>query len=267
MPATIGPHLLGRRPSPPDSRDFNLSMLEEFRTGDPLIAALHLLDVSRAAKATKAWAHVATERILTVAPAAPSPEPAPTPNPPPAGPPGGVWADPSDPLDQGDTPHCVGDGWAQWGNTLPVGDYFTQPDADAIYYECKVIDGEPKQENGSDVRSGAKAMQARGRLLAYAFAGSIAEVRDYVSTTGPVVFGTDWTDAMFTPDANGVIAPNGPVAGGHCWLLIGEDGDYGVALNSWGKGWGLNGRFKMLWTDLATLLARQGDACAAVEVA
>ena len=36
--------------------------------------------------------------------------------------------------------------------------------------------------------------------------------------------------------------------------------------NSWGSGWGQNGRFKMTVQDFASLFANGGEACAAVEL-
>src|SRR5207244_8460727 len=113
------------------------------------------------------------------------------------------WPDPQTVLNQGQTPHCVGFGWCQWGNTLPVGDQFRNTDGDAVYYECKRIDGEPDAEDGSNVRSGAKAMVGRRRLGAYAFARSTDEITAWVRANGPLVVGTDWHQSMFNPDADG----------------------------------------------------------------
>lgn len=171
-------------------------------------------------------------------------------------------------LDQGQTNHCVGFGWAGWGDAAPVVDAFQNADANAIYYECKVIDGQPHGENGSSVRSGALAMRARGRLAAFAFATTTAEIDDWIDNHGPVVMGTNWTNDMFNPDANGFIKPTGGVAGGHCYLMLdrlpAEDGY--LFQNSWGSNWGLNGRFKIKTADLASLLAAQGEACCTAEL-
>lgn len=204
----------------------------------------------------------------------PTPVPTPTPTPTPTPVPSGAvnWSDQWQ-LDQGATGHCVGFGWAQWFNSAQAVDPdlntntgYTNADGDAIYYECKVIDGEPGQENGSQVRSGAKAMQARGKLKNYVFASTVGEVVAWVSTKGSVVIGSDWLTGMDNPDANGLVHATGSLRGGHCYLCDGYDPATGLLRfqNSWGS-WAQNGYFFMSVPDLAKLLAAQGDACAALE--
>jgi hypothetical protein len=171
-------------------------------------------------------------------------------------------------LDQGQTGHCVGFGWCGWGDAAPVEDTFQNADAHALYYECKVIDGQPGQENGSTVRSGAIAMRNRGRLAAFAFARSIDEINGWVDTQGPVVMGTNWTEAMFNPDSQGYVRPTGAIAGGHCYLMLDriDEADAYLFQNSWGVGWGDQGRFRMKRKDLDHLLAQQGEACLTLEL-
>jgi hypothetical protein len=170
-------------------------------------------------------------------------------------------------LNQGRTNHCVGFGWAGWGDSAPIEDKFKNTDANKIYYEAKVIDGQPNQENGSSVRSGAKAMKNRGKLNAYGFAKTISEIDEWLNNHGPVVMGTDWTNDMFTPDPTGLVHATGSVAGGHCWLLR-----YKVtpityrARNSWGTRWGAKGDFFIGVADLEMLLAAKGDACLSLEI-
>lgn len=273
MSLALGPHLLGCNPSPPDARDWQLaSFIEAAQSGDPLDLALAALLAARGpAKTTKAWASVATERLKAVSPVptpAP-PDPGPTGPPAPPEPTNTIWADPHATLNQSATPHCVGFGWTQWANTDPTNDDFGDEVGHAVYYECKAIDGQPGKENGSDVRSGAKAMQARGRLDAYAFAQTVAEIRAWVGSTGPVVLGSDWYDDMFNPDAQGFVYPTGKIAGGHCYLLAGDrrDEDAAFLLNSWGADWGLGGWFKLRWDDVRKLIEDSwGEACATIEL-
>jgi hypothetical protein len=250
----IGSSLLGRRPSAPDDRDFPLELWLDGVA--PLQAALAKLLTSSAALATKNWARIATPLILGQSPVPPAPAPAAT-----------SWADNEPVLDQGQTPHCVGFGGAQWGNTLPVDDKFSNADGDRIYYACKVVDGEPGAEDGSDVRSLAKVLQQEGRLSSYAF-GSVPTAVQWLLTKGPVIFGTDWTNDMFTPDADGLVHPTGGVAGGHCYVGYGYDPATGriLCLNSWGSSWGANGRFSVLETEFTQLFASNGEALAAVEL-
>lgn len=182
------------------------------------------------------------------------------------------------PLDQGDYGTCVGNGWAQWGNCQPVADRFTERAARQIYYEATVAGGYPDDpdapgggQQGSTVRDGARAMLARGRLgKGYAFAGTVDHVIAWVRSQGPVVVGTDWHDGMFEPDVRGFVFPTGAVAGGHCYVCVGDTGGglagAGIFLNSWGPGWGINGRFLMDWSQFAKLWAAGGEGCTGVEL-
>jgi hypothetical protein len=171
-------------------------------------------------------------------------------------------------LDQGQTGHCVGFGWSHWVDAAPVVGSYQNADAHALYYECKVLDGEPGAENGSTVRSGALALRERGRLVAFAFARSTGEINDWVNHNGPIVVGTTWTTDMFTPDSNGYVTPSGGFQGGHCYILIDRlaDEDAYLFQNSWGSAWGLNGRFKIKVDDFAGLLDDQGEACCSAEL-
>jgi hypothetical protein len=83
-----------------------------------------------------------------------------------------------------------------------------------------------------------------------------------------VVVGTSWTNDMFNPDASGFVKPTGGVAGGHCYVMLEkvDSEDAYVFQNSWGGGWGQNGRFKMKRSDFGSLLADNGEACCAAEL-
>lgn len=178
-----------------------------------------------------------------------------------------LWHYPYKPLDQGQTPHCVGFGIAAFGNSLPVTDNYHNTDGDAFYYDCKEVDREPKAEDGSTVRSAAKVMQAKGLISKYAFAHTMTEVRYWLLTQGPMLAGTVWTNDMFMPDAQGFVTPTGGVAGGHCWLLEGVKDDYYYGRCSWGE-WGLKngGMFLIKEKDLARLFRHGGEILAAVEL-
>jgi Papain family cysteine protease len=272
----IGPHLLGRIPSPPDARDYRLkdflhAAVSDAQLRDEAVAELHKTTVGYINKhwtippAGTHWAN-AEALLAQIGGIAPPPAPA-----------GAVsWTNAEADLDQGNYGTCVGNGWAQWGNTLPVDDRFDETAARAIYYEATIIDGQPDNpdapgggQQGSTVRSGAKAMQNRGRLASYAFAATIDEAVAWVLANGPVVMGTDWLDGMFSPDAQGFVTPTGVVAGGHCYVLLGYDPATQVLeyLNSWGASWAKGGHFFMRKTDAETLFASGGEACAAAELA
>ncbi len=278
----LGPHLLGRTPSPVDERDYKLeNYLTASLTNAQLVALLdqgvgHLKQTTvgyaghslawQNNKTTQWWQGLDPIAQARAALAGPPPPPPPS---------GDVkWADNDPVLDQGQQGTCVGHGTAQWGNTLPVDDHFTHEDALDLYYQATVYDGAPDDprkpgggQQGATVRSGMKALQAKGRLSAYASASSVAAIRTWVTTKGPVVFGTDWTNDMFNP-VNGVVKPTGGVAGGHCYTCLGDlvSEDHALFINSWGSGWGLSGYFKMSWEDVATLQAQNGEAWTAVEL-
>ena len=171
-------------------------------------------------------------------------------------------------LNQGETGHCVGFGWADFGNTLPVDAGLLTADAHAIYYAAKVIDKEPLQENGSCTRSGAEAYKDLGRIQTYAFTSSLDNRKDWLLTHGPVVVGTSWYSGMFEPSTLGLVKPTGSVEGGHEYLIVGYNPakDVFTFLNSWGDDWGLHGRFKMYAKDWAGLLADQGEAVVTLDM-
>lgn len=174
-------------------------------------------------------------------------------------------------LDQGQTGHCVGFAWAQWGDCSPVNDVFTNSDAHAIYYEAKVIDREPQAENGTSVHSGAKAMLARKRIGAYAWTQDLEEIKTFVLTQGPLVVGTYWTNDMFNPDAHNFVHPTGAIAGGHAYYICGYDRSTNVLRfqNNWGANWAEHGFFYMSANEWFSIFTKNGDgeACAGVELA
>jgi hypothetical protein len=214
------------------------------------------------------WRYVNT---LRTQPAPPKPQPAPAAQ---------TWDDPRPTLDQGQTNHCVGNGCAQWGNTSPINDTYTEDDAAKIYYAAKMIDGDPGDEEGTYVRSGMKVLQNMKRLAAYARPNNIGELSNWILTKGPVTVGTNWYESMFTLDGerraridDTVICPDTgrPVAGGHCYLVLGYDpgrsGREFECLNSWGSKWGADGHFYLAQPDLERLVfSEDGEAWCAVEL-
>jgi hypothetical protein len=105
-------------------------------------------------------------------------------------------------------------------------------------------------------------------LAAFAFAKNTADIDAWINTNGPVVVGTNWTNDMFSPDAEGFVKPTGASAGGHCYVMLErlDEQDAYVFQNSWGSGWGLDGRFKIKRADFDGLLRDSGEACCAAEL-
>ena len=274
-PTEIGPHLLGRRYEP-DPRDWTPEKLHATLGADPKTPPAALLDetVRQAIGDSPFFQTWAGIRWLWRWIKANFLHPSPTPPSPPSPSDAPSWDDPVV-LDQGNYGTCVGNGFAGWGDSTPVTDSFTERDARAIYYQATCIDGscdDPDApgggQQGTSVRAGAKAMQKRARLSAYAFTTNVADVVEWLNNHGPVVFGTNWYDGMFNPDAQGFVSPTGSIAGGHCFLCIdhlpGEDAF--LFVNSWGTSWGQGGHFRMRSAVVAQLLKEQGEACLAAEL-
>ena len=176
------------------------------------------------------------------------------------------WDFPSSPLDQGETNHCVGFAMADFGINLPIQDAYTNQDGHDFYYKCKVLDGEPTNELGTNVRSAAKVLKQMNKISNYAFAHSTDEITYWLLNKGPMIVGTKWTLDMFTPDSDNVIHPTGIVKGGHGYLLNGKmsEGFYHMQ-NAW-NGWGINGGAFISITDFGSLLYDNGEALTAVEL-
>ena len=172
-----------------------------------------------------------------------------------------------EPLNQESTPHCVGFSMANFMINLPTYNKKTNEDGHRFYYLCKVQDGDPEAEDGSNLRSACKVLKNLKRINGYAFASNIAQVKYWLLNKGPLIAGTVWTEDMFKPDYNNIIHPTGTVAGGHAYLLNEwtKDGYIGIQ-NSWGNLWGKSGKAYIKDTDFAELLRQGGEALASVEL-
>jgi len=177
------------------------------------------------------------------------------------------WEFPCVPLDQEESPHCVGFGGAHFGINLPTFTVYTKQDAHDLYYKCKVVDGEPGAENGTTIRSIAKVLQDIGAINNYAFARDIESIKWWLVNKGPLILGVIWTENMMTPDENGLLDIGGFILGGHCVLANGlmPDGRIKI-LNSWGPEWGINGEAYLTEDDFKAIFYYGGEALSAVEL-
>ena len=178
----------------------------------------------------------------------------------------GAW------LDQQDRPHCVGYAWTHWLEDGPVTQRGLTPtvDPDTLYKEAQRADEWPGEDyDGTSIRGGVKAAQARGYIAAYHWAESVVDIVEALLEVGPVVMGTEWYAGMMDPDPAGILHATGKVLGGHAYVLNGVNTDAKIVRvkNSWGRGWGSNGHALLTFDDLKRLFpSSDGEACLAVEI-
>lgn len=176
-------------------------------------------------------------------------------------------------LDQGNIGSCTGNAAAQTMNTRPFhkpfSAYLTETDALEIYTMATKIDpfqGEfPAQDTGSDGLSVAKVLRQQGRITSYGHGFGIDHVRAALQL-GPALVGTNWYESMFHPDAKGRVEPSGNVAGGHEYVLLGDNQKGWLRfLNSWSGEWGFHGFFYMTYESFSKLLHEDGDVTVPVK--
>ena len=77
-----------------------------------------------------------------------------------------------------------------------------------IWGEARKIDEfDDRLTEGTSVRAGLNVLKREGIIKSYYWASSVDEVIEYLLNLGPLVFGTRWSNSMFTPDSNGFIKP------------------------------------------------------------
>jgi hypothetical protein len=173
--------------------------------------------------------------------------------------------------DQKQTPQCVAYAWVHWLEDGPVGQRGTAPvvATATLYAEAQAADEFPGTNyDGTSVRGGAKAVQARGFISSYHWASTLAEIVAALLDVGPVVVGVNWYEDMFTPDEAGLIHIGGALAGGHAFVLDGISVPHKLIRmkNSWGRNWGKNGFAYLAFEDVDHLLHEEGEAALALEI-
>jgi hypothetical protein len=182
-------------------------------------------------------------------------------------------------LDQGETSQCVGYTGRHKLSAAPI---MVKSGVGLSAFECyrgaqQRDQWEGDQYEGSSVLGLCKFLQEQQYITSYVWANKAAECHRFLHEGwGTIMVGTDWMSDMFRPDAKGFVRPSGPMEGGHAyhqfWSIDRGDPDQSELWfqNSWGPNWGItlygvHGCFKMSWTDFDYLMARDGEAAAAIE--
>jgi hypothetical protein len=175
--------------------------------------------------------------------------------------------------DQGWRPHCVGFAWVGWLEAGPIrhiSDTMPVYNPSVLYRQAQKVDRWPGERYaGTSVRAGAKVLRKLGYIQNYYWARNLGDIIQALLTRGPVVVGTAWYSQMNRPTKGGIARARGKNLGGHAWLLTGVNRDKQLlrGRNSYGLGWGKNGRLYIPFKDMAKLLRMQGEACLATELA
>lgn len=170
------------------------------------------------------------------------------------------------------TPRCVGFAWTHWLESDPVVHNAPSPVVwpAKIYNAAQKIDEWPGENyDGTSVRAGAKVLQSMGFISSYYWAETLWDIVRAVLERGPVVVGTNWYSGMSDPGPDGIMRASGYWEGGHAYLLTSADRRrkrFRIR-NSWGTGWGRQGRAFLPFATMRRLLAEDGEACIATEIA
>jgi hypothetical protein len=145
---------------------------------------------------------------------------------------------------------------------------FTEDDAVRLYHEETVLDDRqipgvwPPTDTGSTGPWSMDALEKRGLIKSWVHTRSLHTALRLL-VAGPISIGVPWYQSMFQPDATDTIHVDeaSGLAGGHQIEVVALDveGQRVQLCNSWGAGWGSDGRAWLSWTDMDLLLHEGGD--------
>jgi len=172
-------------------------------------------------------------------------------------------------LDQGSLGSCTANGAAGLLATAPFAKprwRISEATALRIYRTDTKLDDIPGQyppdDTGSTVLAAMKALVQLKYATSYHWCLSLDDALDTLSHVGPLEIGVRWYEGFDSPDAAGRVRIAGGIRGGHAFEVLGIDVEQKevIAINSWGSGWGDNGRFRFSFDDFGSLLATDGEA-------
>lgn len=187
-------------------------------------------------------------------------------------------------LNQGQEGSCVGFSTAHEIGAIPVPVFVDFAIGRRIYKLAQEkYDPWPGEAyEGTSVLAGMLAAQELGYIGEFRWAGvgSGRPLEDLVlalCNLGPGVFGIPWYQGMMNIDNNGFIWPSGNQVGGHAICAIGIvinwisgssirnfdnvdlDRSYIILHNSWGQGWGRQGRCYITLRNIDKLISEWGE--------
>lgn len=171
-------------------------------------------------------------------------------------------------FDQGDLGSCTGNAAAGALNTLPLHTagqkLYTEKDAVELYSLATELDtfagSYPPVDTGSSGLAVAKAAQQKGYITSYQHAFGIDAALQALMHY-PVITGVNWYEGFDTPSPTGRVEISGQVRGGHEFEVVGYHAPSRTVgcVNSWGRDYGVGGRFRMSVETWAALLSEEGD--------
>jgi hypothetical protein len=177
------------------------------------------------------------------------------------------------PLNQGQIGSCTANALCGALDSDPDftgGTPLTEDNAVAVYELETKLEGQPYPPNdpGGSGLMVCKAAKQMGLISSYSHAFGIDQALQAL-VLRPVITGINWYSSFDTPDANGLvqIAADATVRGGHEIVADEIDADNKLVWfwNSWGDGWGVQGRFCMSFDTWDQLLQERGDVTVPVK--
>jgi hypothetical protein len=172
------------------------------------------------------------------------------------------------PLNQGQIGSCTANALCGALDSAPDyqgGATLKEPDAIKLYEAETKLEGQPYPPNdpGGSGLMVCKAAKQMGMISSYSHAFGVQHALESL-VQRPVITGVSWYTSFDTPDPETglvAIAPGATVRGGHEIVADGIDADNQLVWlwNSWGKQFGLKGRFCWSFSTWDQLLQDRGD--------